>query len=163
MKSQAITASATRYLKAIFNLQNRLGNVRQIDIARELNVKPPSCFSAILSLQNKGFVREDNKKHLTLSPAAEIIVSKLKRKESLLQNFFTQILGIPAQQAQTEAEKLEYAVSEDASVRLCKLLEFWDQHTETASEYKNFTINRTCKSQCADCPIKDECDQFYQE
>ena len=59
--------SGEDYLETILILKKRNGNVRSIDIAREMDLSKPSVSRAVGILKNKGFivVDEDGAIHFT--------------------------------------------------------------------------------------------------
>ena len=54
-----IRESAEDYLETILVLQNRLGNVRSIDIAQELSYSKPSVSVAMKNLRADNYIKVD--------------------------------------------------------------------------------------------------------
>ena len=58
--------SVENYLETILVLNHRLGNVRSIDIANEMNFKKPSVSVAMKNLRENGFITVSLKDIFTL-------------------------------------------------------------------------------------------------
>lgn len=166
MTTPNITHRAARYLQAIHTLNQKNNAVRQIDVSRYLDVKPSSCFSAILGLMRKGYVIENDKKFLSLSKEAIDYVKRLKKNDSILANFFVQVLGMSRSQATEDAQRIEYVASEELALHLCKFLHFWHEHPESIQfpeQLKNFKRYPDDHESCNECPFHSACRAFNQE
>lgn len=166
MKDLNISHSAARYLQAIHKLSHTNDAVRQIDVARYLDVKPSSCFSAILGLMRKGHVKEGAKKFLTLSKEALEYVRRLAKNDSLLADFFVQVLGMKTKQAEEDAKRIEYTVSEDLSLHLCKFLHFWKENPDSIQlpeQVKAFKLCPEKEVKCQKCPFIEACQKFHKD
>ena len=58
--------SVENYLETILVLNHRLGNVRSIDIANEMNFKKPSVSVAMKNLRENGFITVSPEGYLSL-------------------------------------------------------------------------------------------------
>ena len=96
-----IRESAEDYLETILVLQNRLGNVRSIDIAQELSYSKPSVSVAMKNL------RADNY-HLTGSGLE--IANKIYERHTFLTGWLTSI-GVDADIAAEDACRIEHVIS----------------------------------------------------
>ena len=72
-----VYASAEDYLEAILSLRLRLGSVRSIDIANELNYSKPSVSVAMKKLRESGYIRMDADGFITLLPEGEEIAQRV--------------------------------------------------------------------------------------
>ena len=59
--------SNENYLETILILSHRLGNVRSVDIANEMNFKKPSVSVAMKNLRENGFITVDTNGHIHLT------------------------------------------------------------------------------------------------
>lgn len=90
------------YLKTIYTLNLRLGLVRGIDLARELQVSRPTVCVALKELEKEGYLFQDER-HRTL--------------QSFLRN-----LGVDEGSASKDACQMEHVISPDSYQALKKLL-----------------------------------------
>ena len=87
--------SVENYLETILVLNHRLGNVRSIDIANEMNFKKPSVSVAMKNLRENGFI--------TVSPEGYIHLSS-----------WLVMLGVDPRVAAEDACKIEHDVSAES-------------------------------------------------
>ena len=68
--------SVENYLETILVLNHRLGNVRSIDIANEMNFKKPSVSVAMKNLRENGFITVSPEGYIHLTESGrEVAVS----------------------------------------------------------------------------------------
>ncbi len=105
--------SPEMYLKTIYSLWKEKGYCRSVDIARRLNISRPSVSVAVNKLRQEEClnVNEDGMIILTERgrERAEIVSDKFRFWVDLLEK-----LGMEPNMAQTEACKLEHAMSDEA-------------------------------------------------
>lgn len=101
------------YLEAILVLQNRSGEVLSVDVARHMNFSKPSVCHAVKQLKAKGCLdmHPDGSLHLTEEGCrlAEMVYERHR--------FFTEYLiemGVSAEQAESDACKIEHIISEES-------------------------------------------------
>jgi len=105
--------SAENYLKSIFLLQKKLGNVRSIDVANELGVSKPSVSNAIKKLRKEGFVDMDEKRNLVLTEDGLHYAAAVFERHVVLENFLKDILKVEESVAHDESCRLEHLLSEE--------------------------------------------------
>ena len=101
------------YLKTIYLLSKKKGNVRNIDIAAELNISKPSVTGMLRNLIADGDITisaSDNIVHLTPEgrERAEMIYNRYMTFVDLLT-----LMNIPADKIHDAACKLEHGVSDE--------------------------------------------------
>ena len=104
--------SAEDYLEAILSLKLRLGNVRSIDIANELNFSKPSVSVAMKKLRENGYIEMDHDGSIHLLPKGEEIASRVYERHRLLTEFFIR-LGVDPAVAAADACKVEHDLSDE--------------------------------------------------
>lgn len=107
-----IHESAEDYLETILILKERLGQVRSIDIATEMNFTKPSISVAMKKLRESGYILMDSDGFITLTPAGEKIASHIYERHKLLTSFFV-ALGVNEKTAAADACKVEHDLSEE--------------------------------------------------
>ena len=69
--------SSEDYLETILILKNRLGQVRSIDIVREMNFSKPSISIAMKRLRENGYIEMDTDGYITLLPPGLAIAQEI--------------------------------------------------------------------------------------
>ncbi len=109
--------SPEMYLKTIYSLWKEKGYCRSVDIARRLDISRPSVSVAVNKLRQEECltVNEDGMIILTERgrERAEIVSDKFRFWVDLLEK-----LGMDSGMAQTEACKLEHAMSDEAFMQI---------------------------------------------
>ena len=100
------------YLETILSLQKKLGQVRSIDIANEMNFSKPSVSVAMKNLREKGFITLDENGHILLTDAGLEQAEGVFEKHTLLTNWLLS-LGVSKETAQEDACRLEHDMSEE--------------------------------------------------
>jgi len=100
------------YLEAMYILHKNKGVIRVKDIARMMNVKPPSVVDALKKLAEKGLIEYEKYDRILLTDGGREIAEKTYSKHVLLTRFFIDILGIPPEIAEQDACQFEHYVHE---------------------------------------------------
>lgn len=108
-----ILESAENYLETILILKNRLGTVRSIDIANELDYTKPSVSVAMKNLRENGYIEMDGSGHITLTKKGLEIAETMYERHTLLSNWLTQ-LGVNAKTAVEDACRIEHVISAES-------------------------------------------------
>ena len=69
--------SGEDYLEAILVIRNRQGEVRSVDIAREMQVSKPSVSRAVGLLKDGGFIKIDEDGYITFTEAGCMIAESI--------------------------------------------------------------------------------------
>ena len=112
-----IYQSSEDYLEAILSLRERVGAVRSIDIARELNFSKPSVSIAMKKLRENGYIQVDEEGYIVLLPEGEDIAQRIYERHRLLTEFFVQ-LGVTPELAAEDACKVEHDLSDETFQKL---------------------------------------------
>lgn len=106
------TESVEDYLETILQLQNKLGQVRSIDIANELHYSKPSVSVAMKNLRNKEYVIVDENGYITLTQSGRELANDTLERHTLLFNWLKSI-GVSDDIAYEDACKIEHDLSEE--------------------------------------------------
>jgi DtxR family Mn-dependent transcriptional regulator len=120
----AIHESAEDYLEKILILNERMGQVRSIDIANEMNYSKPSISVAMKKLRESGYIGVDRNGFITLKPAGREIAERIYARHRLLTEVLTG-LGVNEKTASEEACRIEHDISDDTCSRIGR---FFEQH-----------------------------------
>lgn len=107
-----IQESAEMYLETIISLQNQKGNVRSIDISREMGFSRPTVSIAVHKLEENGYLKIDGSGFITLLPPGKEIAEKILERHNILKNIFIR-LGVSEKTAEKDACRIEHVISEE--------------------------------------------------
>ena len=110
-------ASGEDYLETIFVLQNKLGMVRSVDVARHMEVSKPSVCHAVAALRDGGFLTMDEDHFLHLSDVGREVAEKIYERHC----FFTNQLiaaGVDSKTAEADACRMEHNISIESFEKL---------------------------------------------
>ena len=105
------------YLETILALQKKLGQVRSIDIANEMNFSKPSVSVAMKNLREKGYITIDETGHILLTECGEKQATDVLEKHTFLTNWLIS-LGVDKEIAQEDACRMEHDMSEETFLAL---------------------------------------------
>ena len=109
----AIHESGEDYLEAILMIKKRSGNVRSIDVARELSFSKPSVSVAMKNLKTSNYITVDENGFINLTEAGQEIADKIYERHTFLTNWLTSI-GVNPEVAAEDACKMEHAISSES-------------------------------------------------
>ena len=105
----AIHESGEDYLEAILMIKKRSGNVRSIDVARELSFSKPSVSVAMKNLKTSNYITVDENGFINLTEAGQEIADKIYERHTFLTGWLTSI-GVDPKVAAEDACKMEHAI-----------------------------------------------------
>ncbi len=106
-----IHKSGEDYLETILKLQQRLGQVRSIDVVTEMHFSKPSVSVAMKKLRESGHVKMDENGLLTLTEEGEAIARRILDRHQVLTDMLTAI-GVDPETAAQEACEIEHCISD---------------------------------------------------
>ena len=109
----AIHESGEDYLEAILMIKKRSGNVRSIDVARELSFSKPSVSVAMKNLKTSNYITVDENGFINLTEAGQELADKIYERHTFLTNWLTS-LGVDPEVAAEDACKMEHAISSES-------------------------------------------------
>lgn len=112
--------TAEDYVEAIAQLLDEQGEARVRDLASMIGVSHVTVTRIVSRLQGEGLVSTEPRKPIRLTAKGRRLAVKVRRRHEIVQSFLIAI-GVPAGQAQIDAEGIEHHVS-DATVRAMKRL-----------------------------------------
>ena len=102
------------YTKAIYTLAQRASSpVGTSELAQRLGVTPATATAMLKRLDERGLVRHQPYKGVTLTPAGERLALEVIRHHRLLESYLAEVLGMAWDRVHEEAEVLEHYISED--------------------------------------------------
>ena len=113
-----ITHSAAHHLLAILELSNKRGYARVTDVAKFLDITTGSASTNLKSLKHKGLVDEDENRFISLSDEGAKLAEAILSRRVILEKFFTEVLGVNAEQAEIDACKTEHLLSPETTAKM---------------------------------------------
>ncbi len=95
-----LSASQEDYLETIYFLLREEGAARPKEIAARMKVRAASVTGALRALAEKGLINYAPYSLVTLTEAGRDIARRIAGKHEALLHFFTQVLGVDADEAE---------------------------------------------------------------
>ncbi len=105
--------SGEDYLEAILMIRNEKEIVRSVDVARKLMVSKPSVSRAMGILKDDGYIFFDENQHIVLTEKGFEKASIIYSRHKLLTAFLMKIAGVPEEQAEKNACRVEHCIDSD--------------------------------------------------
>jgi DtxR family transcriptional regulator, iron-dependent repressor len=105
------TVAEEEYLQIMFWLEEAGLPINGANIARALQLSPPTVHEMIGRLEKDGYVARGDDKSLTFTDKGRKEAEAISRRHRLIERFLTDVLGIPWDEVHEEAERLEHAMS----------------------------------------------------
>ena len=109
------------YLETILMLQNRLGQVRSIDIVHELDYSKPSVSVAMKNLREKSYVTVDEDGFISLTKKGKQRAESVLERHTILSDWLIGI-GVRKETAQADACRIEHDLSEESFAAIKRAL-----------------------------------------
>lgn len=105
--------SVQDYLETILILNNKLTQVRSIDIANALSYSKPSVSVAMKNLRNHGYIHVSEEGFISLTKTGKSLAESVYEKHILLSNWLIS-LGVSPEIAVSDACKMEHDISPES-------------------------------------------------
>jgi DtxR family Mn-dependent transcriptional regulator len=111
MTHEAATVAEEEYLQTMFWLEEAGLPITGANIARAMQLSPPTVHEMIGRLEGDGYVSRAKDKSLSFTAEGREEARAIVRRHRLIERFLTDVLGIPWDEVHEEAERLEHAMS----------------------------------------------------
>src|SRR5947199_7337472 len=111
MASDHATVAEEEYLQTLFWLQEAGLPMTGANVARAMQLSPPTVHEMIGRLERDGYITRATNKTISFTPNGEEHAAGIVRRHRLIERFLTDVLGIPWDEVHEEAERLEHAMS----------------------------------------------------
>ncbi len=115
--------SGEDYLEAILRLQLENGFVRSVDVAHKLAVSRPSVSRAVNLLEKDGYIEFAMGNMIKLTPKGQEKAEDIYGRHCLLTSFLMRITGVPEDQAEENACRVEHDIDADVATGIRKWME----------------------------------------
>lgn len=109
-----IHESGEDYLETILLLQKKNGNVRSIDIARELSYTKASISRAMSILKKSEYILMDKAGQISLTDKGLSKAQEVYERHQLITTYLIHALGISEETAAQDACRIEHVISEES-------------------------------------------------
>lgn len=104
--------SGENYLETILLLEKKRGQVRSIDIARELDYSKPSISRAVGILRDDGYITIDEIGYIHLTDSGRKLAESIYERHEILTNFLSKVAKVSNEIAEDDACKIEHIISD---------------------------------------------------
>ena len=115
--------SGEDYLEAILRLQLENGFCRSVDVAHKLAVSRPSVSRAVNLLEKDGYLEFSVGNMIKLTEKGQAKAEDIYSRHKLLTAFLQKITGLPEDQCEENACRVEHDIDADVVVGITKWLE----------------------------------------
>ena len=129
MSDHGISSKAEDYLRAIYEIVARKGFVRIKDLARELEVKPPTVVEMMKKLNAEKLVIYEKYGGITLTDRGREIAKIIEKRHETFREFL-EILLVPKDIALKDAHILEHQLHSKTILQFSRFVDFISEHSE---------------------------------
>ena len=143
--SSSLSAAMEDYLEAIFHLEQAEGAAKPQKIADRIEVHKSTVTTALRNLSQAGLVNYAPYQAVTLTQAGRQVAWEVVSRHRGLYQFLRGVLGLPEDEAQQSACRMEHAVSSQTVHRLVELGEFLEYcrgNSQWRECFERFSANR---------------------
>ena len=106
-----VTVAEEEYLQTLFWLQEAGLPMTGANVARAMQLAPPTVHEMIGRLERDGYITRAGDKSISFTGSGQQHAEGIVRRHRLIERFLTDVLGIPWDEVHEEAERLEHAMS----------------------------------------------------
>jgi len=122
-----IKESGENYLETILQLKQRFGQVRSIDIAKEMGFSKPSISRAVNILKDEGYINIDETGLIDFTKKGLAKAEAVLDRHLTITAFLTNTLGVSSENAEKDACRIEHIISDETYEKLKALKEKMDK------------------------------------
>jgi DtxR family transcriptional regulator, Mn-dependent transcriptional regulator len=111
MAQDHATSAEEEYLQTIYWLMEAGLPITGANIARAMQLSPPTVHEMLGRLEQDGYVVRADDKSLCFSPQGQRDAEAIVRRHRLIERFLTDVVGVAWDDVHEEAERLEHAMS----------------------------------------------------
>jgi DtxR family transcriptional regulator, Mn-dependent transcriptional regulator len=117
------TGPVEDYLKAIYELERATGTASTNEIARRLEIAPPSVSWMVRRLAEQGLLEYERYRGVRLTESGQRAALRILRRHRIIETFLVRVLDYPWDLVHAEAERLEHAASDALVDRMAAVLD----------------------------------------
>ncbi len=140
----ALSRKAEDYLEAILNASSEKGYARTRDIARELDIQPPTVVEMVQKLDRMGMITYRKYDGVTLTPEGRKIATVIRDRHVTLRSFL-ELVNVPHAIAEKDACMMEHELHPETIEQIRAFLAFCQENPHAALVMKNLTAFSSAK------------------
>src|SRR6266496_1830014 len=117
-----LSSAVQEYLEAIYWLGEAGIECSPINLARAMQVSPPSVTEMVRRMETDGLVGRGRDKRISLTDEGERVARHVVSRHRLVEAFLVKIMGIPWDEVHEEAETFEMGVTEQLEARMLAMI-----------------------------------------
>ncbi len=162
--AEKLTKSLEAYLLAIDSLSKVKDSIIVKDVAEYLNFGGATTSDAVKKLKEKGYVNYEPYENITLTDLGEKTVMIKKYRHKTITKFLNKVLDIDIKNAEYNADKIEYSMTDDVLTRFVHFMDFMEQCSCGKPKWisscqfslKTGELSTKCKSCSGECCCRNE-------
>lgn len=115
--------SGEDYLESILILKNKNGFVRSVDIANHMGFSKPSVSRAMGILEKDGYIEFGIGNMINLTQKGQEKAEDIYSRHQFLTKFLVKITGVPEDQAEKNACRIEHVIDSDVAAGIKNWME----------------------------------------
>jgi DtxR family transcriptional regulator, Mn-dependent transcriptional regulator len=120
--ARRVDETRQEYLESIYWLYEAGIERSPTNLARALQVSPPSVTEMVRNMEKEGLVTRAKNKRISLTPKGEEIAKHVVDRHRLVEAFLVKVMGIPWDEVHEEAEAFEMGVTDELARRMLDLI-----------------------------------------
>jgi DtxR family transcriptional regulator, Mn-dependent transcriptional regulator len=111
LSTEQVTVAEEEYLEILFWLWEARLPMTAANLARAMQLSPPTVHEMIRRLERDGYVSRAEDKSVSFTDSGLAHAEAIVSRHRLIERFLTDVLGIPWDEVHEEAERIEHAMS----------------------------------------------------
>ncbi len=111
MSSDAVTVAEEEYLQTLFWLWEAGLSMTGANVARAMQLSPPTVHEMVQRLERDGYVTRDARKLISFTETGLQQATEIVTRHRLIERYLTDVVGVPWDEVHEEAEGLEHGMS----------------------------------------------------
>ena len=140
-----ISKSLEEYIKTMYILKQKNGNIRVTDIAEEMSCSKAGVNKAINNLKDNGLVNYETYGTIEITKQGEDLAKKILESYDIVYVFLKDVLGMESEKAEEEAENMKTSMSDET---INKLARYVHQVLGLRNLNCNYDVNQEKCRQC---------------
>ena len=121
-RSKRTTQATQEYLVTLRNLIASDQRASVAMLARRLHVSPQAASEMVGRLRNEGLIEQSDNRELKLTTSGRTLADGIFRRHALVEWLLTDVVGMGWAESDTEAHRLQAAISENVEAKLDEFL-----------------------------------------
>ena len=117
-----ITSSKEDYLRVLLELSKNEQNIHLKDVAEALGITRASVSRMMGILMESGYIIKEKYGAVSLTNNGRNVAIRITKRRKLIKKFLTDILGVETVTAESDACRMEHAISKETAEKLSQQL-----------------------------------------